>query len=155
MSVRADAETFRSIPIFADCDAVQLQLLAFSTARQSFDTGDLIIKEGLKGGAAYLVLSGRADIISSTAGKIGTAGPGALLGEMAMIGDTPYAVSARATETVSAARIDRSLFMRVANEYPEFGTAVFNALARKLDLSMGDLTLVRNAFDQAKSFRNL
>ena len=30
MSVRADVETLRSIPIFSECDAVHLQLLAFS-----------------------------------------------------------------------------------------------------------------------------
>ena len=155
MSVRADAETFRSIPLFADCDATHLQLLAFSAVRQSFDEGDVIIKQGIKGGAAFLILSGRATISSDADGKIGSAGPGAMLGEVAMIGDRPYAVTARATEHVNAARIDRGLFMRVANEYPEFGATVFEALARKLELSMGDLALVRNAFDRARTFRGL
>lgn len=155
MSVRADAETFRSIPIFADCDATHLQILAFSAARQAYDEGDVIIKKGLKGGAAYLVLSGRADIVADDGAKIGSAGPGDMLGEVAMIGDLPYSLTARASEPVQAARIDRGLFMRVAREYPEFGSTVFNALARKLDLSMGDLELARHAFERARSFRNL
>lgn len=155
MSVRADAETFRSIPIFADCDAMHLQILAFSAARQAFEDGDIIIKEGIKGGAAFLILSGRADITSETSGRIGQAGPGAMLGEVAMIGNSPYAITARASDQATTARIDRSLFMRVATEYPEFGNTVFNALARKLDLSMGDLTLARIAFDQARSFKSL
>ena len=132
MSIRADAETFRSIPIFSECDAVHLQLLAFSAVRQSFDTGDIVIKQGLKGGASFLILGGRVDISTDQAGRIGSAGPGALLGEVSMIGGSPYAISARATEPVTAARIDRELFMRVVNEYPEFGSVVFAALARKL-----------------------
>jgi CRP-like cAMP-binding protein len=155
MSARADAETFRSIPLFAECDAVHLQLLAFSAARQNFESGDIVIKQGLKGGAAFLILSGRCDLVAETAGKIGSAGPGAMLGEIAMIGDGPYAITARASEYVATARIDRDLFMRIAREYPEFGSAVFAALSRKLDGSMDDLTLARHAFEHARSFKNL
>ena len=98
MSVRADAETFRSIPICSACDPVHLQLLAFSAARQNFEAGDLVLKQGYRGGAAYLILNGRVDVSSDESGKIGSAGPGALLGEVAMIGDSPYAITARATE---------------------------------------------------------
>jgi CRP-like cAMP-binding protein len=155
MSVRADAETFRSIPLFANCDAVHLQLLAFSAVRQGFETGDLVIKQGLRGGAAWLILSGRVDILSEPPGRIGSAGPGALLGEIAMIGDSPYTISARATELLTAARIDRELFLRVAREYPEFGAAVFAALSAKLDSSVSELSVARRAFDQARSFKSL
>ncbi len=155
MSVKADAETFRSIPIFSDCDPVHLQVLAFSAARQNFAEGDAVIKQGLRGAAAYLILSGRADILSGSNAKIGSAGPGAMLGEVAMIGDSAYAITARVSEAMATARIDRALFMRIANEYPEFGTAVFQALARKLGIAMDDLELARHAFDQAKSFKNL
>jgi CRP/FNR family transcriptional regulator, cyclic AMP receptor protein len=155
MSVRADAETFRSIPIFSGCDPVHLQLLAFSAARQNFDEGDLVIKQGVRGAAAFLILSGRADIFGDGAVRIGSAGPGAMLGEVAMIGDSPYTVTARASEATATARIDRALFMRVANEYPEFGVAVFKALAVKLGTAMDELALTRQAFDEAKSFKNL
>jgi CRP/FNR family transcriptional regulator, cyclic AMP receptor protein len=155
MSVRADAETFRSIPIFSGCDPMHLQLLAFSAARQSFAEGDLILKEGIKGAAAYLILSGRADVSTEAAGRIGMAGPGAMLGEVAMIGNSPYALSARATEPLSAVRIDRELFMRLTREYPEFGQSVFEALARKLDLSVGELAVARHAFEHARSFKDL
>ena len=155
MSVRADAETFRSIPIFSGCDPMHLQLLAFSAQRQAFAEGELMLKEGLKGAAAYLILSGRADVSTEAAGRIGMAGPGAMLGEVAMIGDSPYALSARATEPLSAARIDRDLFMRLSREYPEFGQAVFQALARKLDMSVGELAVARHAFEHARSFKDL
>lgn len=155
MSVRADAETFRSIPIFSECDAMHLQLLAFSAARQNFDENDVVIKQGLRGGAAFLILAGRVDILSEGNVKIGSAGPGAMLGEISMIGDSPYAITARASEPVSAARIDRSLFMRLAQEYPEFGTAVFSALSRKLEGTVGELSVARQGFENARSFKSL
>ena len=155
MSVRADVETLRSIPIFSECDAVHLQLLAFSAARQSFAAGEFIIRQGNKGTAAFLILSGEARLASTDAGPLGSAGEGALLGEVAMIGDRPYSVTATAVETVSTARIDRELFMRVAREFPDFGTAVFNVLARRLDGVMGDLDAARQQFEKARSFKSI
>ena len=152
MSVRADVETFRSIPIFSECDAVHLQLLAFSAVRQNFAPGDLILRQGNKGAAAFLILSGEARISTAEEGPLGTAGPGALLGEVAMIGDRPYSISATAVEEVQTARIDRDLFMRVAREFPEFGTAVFGVLARKLETAMDELESTREHFERARSF---
>ena len=154
MNVRADVETFRSIPIFSECDAVHLQLLAFSAARQSFSPGEFIIRQGNRGAAAFLILSGEARLAAAVTGPLGSAGPGALLGEVAMIGDRPYSVTATAVDTVATARIDRELFMRVAREFPEFGTAVFGVLSRRLDIVMDELEATRQSFEAARSFRS-
>ena len=43
MSVRADADTLRRIPIFADCDPVPLQVIAFAAERQHFAAGEQIV----------------------------------------------------------------------------------------------------------------
>ena len=121
--------------------------------RESFEPGKTLVVQGRSGNAAYLILSGRVDISTEEAGVIGSAGPGALLGEVAMIGGSPYSITARAADAVMAARIDRDLFLRVAQEFPEFGTAVLRSLARKLELSMGDLGEARQLLEKARSFR--
>lgn len=154
MSVRADVETLRSIPIFAECDAVHLQLLAFSAVRQNFAAGEFVIRQGNRGTAAFLILNGEVRLASAEAGPLGSAGPGALLGEVAMIGERPYSVTATAVDSVATARIDRELFMRVAREFPEFGTAVFGVLARRLDGVMGELDEARRGFESARSFKS-
>ena len=155
MNVRADAETLRRIPIFADCDPGPLQVMAFAAERQSFEPGEAIIVEGQTGISAYLMLSGRADINvlkKSRTPAIGHAEPGTLLGELAMIGMTPYALTVIASAHVATARIDRKLFLRVAEAYPDFSSAVFHALARRLDRSLRDFSAVRGLFENARSF---
>ena len=152
MNVRADVETFRSIPIFSECDPVHLQLLAFSAVRQSFGPGETVIRQGNRGQAAYLLLSGEVRLWATDEGPLGVAGPGALLGEVAMIGDRPYSVTATAIDEVQTVRIDRELFMRVAREFPEFGTAVFGILARRLENTMDELEVTREYFERARSF---
>jgi CRP-like cAMP-binding protein len=155
MSVRADVETIRSIPIFSGCEPAHLQLLAFSAVRESFEPGKTLLVQGAPGTAAYLILSGRVEISTEESGHMGEARPGVLLGEVAMIGGSPYSITARAVESVSTARIDRDLFLRVAQEFPEFGTAVLRSLARKLELSVSDLGQAREMFEKARSFRSL
>lgn len=152
MSVRADVETIRNIPIFSECEPAHLQLLAFSAVREGFAPGQPLLSEGQAGNAAYLILSGLALLSSRRDGEIGQAGPGALLGEVAMIGATAYSITATAAEPVATARIDRELFLRVAQEFPEFGTAVLRALSRKLDVSVKELGSARAVFEKARSF---
>jgi CRP-like cAMP-binding protein len=72
-----------------------------------------------------------------------------------MIGKTTSAITALALGSVSTARIDHDLFLRVANEYPEFGQSVFSMLARRLDDSMQDFESVRVKFMRTRSFLTL
>ena len=106
MSVRPDAETLRQIPIFADCEPVHLQLLAFAAERQHFISGESIIRQGEKANAAFLILSGQADLKQISGFQIrdiAKADPGSFLGEVAMIGKTNYSISAVAAGAVSTA----------------------------------------------------
>ena len=155
MKVRAEAEVFRRIPLFAECDWAQLQVLAFSCDREEFADGEAIVKQGDKGDAAYLILKGRAEVLTSAGGKtrpVAAVEAGAFIGELAMIAGLSYSITAVATSAVITARVPRSLFMRVAEEFPEFGARVFAAMARKLDGSVNDLLSVQRAFDEARSF---
>ena len=155
MSVKADAETLRTIPIFEGCDTVHLQVLAFASERQQFPPGETLIAQGQPGASCFLILNGEADLMTEEDPAIGSAGPGALLGEVATIGGVPYSVTAKARTALTAAKISRSLFMRVADEYPEFGKAVFKALGGKLDEAMSDLKSAQLLLDRAKSFSSL
>ncbi len=158
MGVKASAETLRSIPLFADCDAVQLQVLAFSAQRHDFAPGEHLVSQGSKGLAAFLVLDGLVDLFRDDGdGQVGLgeAGPGAFIGEIAMIADRPYSITAIARSPVQTVLIDRPLFMKVATEYPEFGARVYRAIAKRLDGSVSDLADVKHIFDRARSFSNL
>jgi CRP-like cAMP-binding protein len=158
MSVRADAQTLGQIPIFQGCDPVHLQLIAFSSKRENFERGDAIILQGKSASAAYLILSGEANLHAgrgATQQDLGLAEPGTFLGEVAMISLAPYSISAVANSAVTAARIDHDLFIRVAEEYPEFGAAVFENMSKKLGESLRDLDRVKYQLESGKTFADL
>lgn len=154
MSVRADAETLRSLSVFKDCDVVPLQIMAFTSERQQFSVGEEIFSQGKKARAAYLLLSGQVRLTASGA-EIGIAEPGALLGETAMIGAGAYSISATANEIVSTARISRELFLKVAQEYPQFGATVIRNLGDRLDASVRQLDSVRVMLNRTRNFTDL
>ena len=154
MSVRADAESLRRIPLFKDCEAVPLQVLAFAAERQRFAAGSEIIREGKAAMSAYFILQGVASL-EQGGKRLGQAEPGALLGELAMLGGSTYSITATAEEELTAVRIDQALFQRVASEYPEFGRAVIKSLSDKLEASVRELEAVRVMLTKARSFSNL
>jgi CRP-like cAMP-binding protein len=155
MSVRASAEILSRIPIFSDCDRAHLQVLAFSARNHNFVPGDAVIKQGLQATGAFLILDGVAEISVAERGvvrKLGNAGPGVLLGELAMMSGHNYSVTATARGLLTAAAIERDTFLRVAGEFPDFGMRVQTAVARKLEAMMSELASVKPVFDRARAF---
>jgi CRP-like cAMP-binding protein len=154
VSVRAEAETFRQVAIFRDCDSVPLQIMAFAAERQEFSIGEDIITQGKKARAAFFILNGRV-ALKAEGQDIGVAEPGALLGEVAMIGSGTYSLSGTARDIVSTARISHELFLKVAKEYPEFGQAVLRNLSDKLEASVREFDSVRVLLNKARKFSDL
>jgi CRP-like cAMP-binding protein len=154
MSVRADAETLRQIPLFRECESVPLQIMAFAAERQEFSAGEEILTEGKKARAAYFVLNGSVDLRQDNK-SMGRAEPGSLLGEVAMIGGNASTLTAKALDLVSTARISHELFLRVAKEYPEFGRVVLANLSEKLVSSVREYEQVRVLLTKARKFSDL
>ena len=155
MSVRAEAEVFRQVPLFSDCDPAHLQVIAFSSEKLEFASGEAILRQGKPGDAGFLLLRGTAEVQSATPRGmevIATIEPGAFVGELGMIAAVPYSISVIATGKVSAARVSRELFMRVVREFPDFGARVHATLAAKLEGTVADLRSVKGVFDQAAGF---
>ena len=155
MSVRAEAEVFRQVPLFANCDPAHLQVIAFSSDKLEFANGEAILRQGKKGEAGFLILRGTAEVQASGRDgieSIATIEPGAFVGELGMIAAVPYSISVIATGKVSVARVTRELFMRVVREFPDFGARVHATLAAKLEGTVADLKSVKGVFDQAAGF---
>ena len=81
-------------------------------------------------------------IFSSAIIVLETAGPGALLGEMALIDDSPRTANAVAKTASKLAQIDRRRFHFLVQQTPHFATHVMKMLADRLR-HMNAVTAVR------------
>ena len=93
--------------------------------------GNFLFREGEKGDKMYVLLEGEIDIFLGDF-VFETAGPGALLGEMALIDDTPRTANAVAKSPSRLAQIDRRRFHFLVQQTPHFSTHVMKILADRL-----------------------
>ena len=93
--------------------------------------GDFLFREGDKGDKMYVLLEGEVEI-SLGDFVLEIAGPGALIGEMALIDDGPRAANAVAKTASRLAQIDRRRFHFLVQQTPQFATHVMKTLADRL-----------------------
>jgi CRP-like cAMP-binding protein len=150
MSVRADAERFRQVPLFAGCDDTHLQLLAFTSEKVTFREGEQIVVAGNEGGAGFLIVHGTAEAwIGQETNRtiIGTLGSGSFVGELAMVAGIPYRVNVTAKSMITAIKVSREVFTRVVAEFPDFGVRVHRELMKRLDISLSELNGLRQQIE--------
>ena len=103
--------------------------------------GDFLFREGEKGDKMYVLLEGEIDIFLGDF-VLETASPGSLLGEMALIDDSPRTANAVAKSPSRLAQIDRRRFPFLVQQTPHFATHVMKILANRLR-HMNAVTAVR------------
>lgn len=144
-----EVETLREVPIFASIEPAKLKLLAFACDRMTYRQGQDICRQGDQGDAAYVLLSGMADVIvSSSAGevKVAAIGANAIVGEMAVICNIPRTATVRATSRLEVLRISKDHFLALTSEFPQVATEIMRTLAMRLSQTTAELANARISF---------
>lgn len=93
--------------------------------------GESLFRQGDKRDKMYVLLEGEIDIRHGDF-LFETAGVGGLIGEMALIDDSPRAADAVAKTACRLAPIDQRRFQFLVQEHPYFATHVMKTLAQRL-----------------------
>ena len=93
--------------------------------------GDFLFEEGENADKMYVLLEGEIDIFLGDF-VLETAGPGSLIGEMALIDNSPRTANAVAKTPARLAKIDRRRFHFLIQQTPHFATHVMKTLADRL-----------------------
>lgn len=72
-----------------------------------FEVGEVIFEKGARGGEAFVIKSGSVKIEYSPSQKLGTIGPGQIIGEMAVISDMERMATATAAEETVCVALSR------------------------------------------------
>jgi len=102
--------------------------------RVPFGPGDQIFAQGRDPDGAYLIATGRVDVMVSAPGseykrKVQSLTAGAVFGELALIDDTPRSNSIYATESTTCYWISAASFQRLKTEQPDIALAVLANVA--------------------------
>jgi CRP-like cAMP-binding protein len=146
MSLTQDVEVLRSIPLFAKVEPAKLKLLAFTSERLEYLSGDELFRQGDYGDAAYIILKGEADIMVDTpngAVKVASLGKNDIIGEIAILCDVPRTATVIAHSDLETLRVSKDGFFHLVTQFPQVGIEVMSELASRLHHTTQALTAAR------------
>lgn len=147
MTINAEVETLKNVPLFRTIEPAKLRLLAFVSERITFKPGEVICQQGEIGDSAYIILSGRADIMVSQdeapPRKVAEMGENDVVGEISILCDTPRTASVVAASEVVALTIAKESFLKILREFPDVALEIMRVLARRLERTTRDVVALR------------
>jgi CRP-like cAMP-binding protein len=123
-----------------------LHLFRHSSDSISFAPGQILYWEGEPADFMYVVLEGQVDLIVGRM-RVQSAGPGSLVGEMALIDERPRSASAVARTPCRLVPIDMQRFRSLVQENPHFATHVLTVMTDRLRTADHRLTASGEARD--------
>ena len=117
MSIEDDVALLERVPTLRLLGTTSLRMLAIGSEQRDFARGDVLFNAGEDADAGYIVQRGAFRIEDGGGVEI-IAGPGALIGELALVVAMQRPSTASALEHSSVIRVARSLFQRVLESDP-------------------------------------
>lgn len=147
MALDEDMALLARQPLLGLMERDALRLLAFAAESRSLRAGDVLFRTGEPSDGAVLVVSGAVALTVEEDGRPASeiAGPGALIGEIALFTSVPRPMTAIAREPTQIMRLSRSVMRRVLGESPHSAEAIAAAISDRLSGFVGELTAVGQA----------
>jgi len=136
MSLAEEVDALKRIPLFANIETSKLKLLAFTSERLTFRAGDVLFSQNDMGDAAYIIMSGEADVIVGVDGGervVATLGKNDFVGEIAILCDVPRTATVKAKSDLTTLMITKDLFFRLITEFPQMAVEIMRELALRLE----------------------
>ncbi|HLE28926.1 MAG TPA: ATP-binding protein [Anaerolineales bacterium] len=128
-------EFLQRLPLFADLPEADLRALYQRAEPMTLPAGEWLMREGEMGDALYVVLEGGIEI-SKRSGEqevtLAVRGPGEVIGEMALLDQTPRSASGRIVQDVSLLKISKEAFRQVLAASPTAALALLNTVNTRL-----------------------
>lgn len=146
MLLNDEVELLGKVSLFCGLQPSQLKLLAFTSQRIRFEKGDMLFHQNDPGDAAYVVLSGEAEIIVDNNGAnlvVATLGTNSIIGEIAILCDVPRTAGVRAATDLETLCIEKEQLLKLLREFPSMSIELMKVLAERLIATTADLSEVK------------
>ncbi len=123
-------------PLFPALTDEEIAFIAAHGVVRRFPKGAVVINEGDEGDFMFVLREGRVKVFASDgAGRevlLNIQGPGSLLGELALIDETPRSASVMALEPVTLVLITRRAFEDALRERPDLALRFLSVLTKRV-----------------------
>ncbi|HXV28979.1 MAG TPA: Crp/Fnr family transcriptional regulator [Sinorhizobium sp.] len=154
MLLKDEVEMLRRITLFAGLPPAKLKLLAFTSDRVLYSAGESLFHQGDIGDAAYVILSGKADVLVATPKgqlKVAEVEQNSIVGEIAILCNTPRTATIKTSTPLEALRIRKDDFLKLLADFPEMAVEIMRVLADRLSQTTSELTEARSRAERAEA----
>lgn len=135
MALDDEIRILSGVRLFEGFSQEQLRLLAFGAETMHLAADRKLYREDDEADSAYVVIKGTISLFREQGDQripVGTAEAGAMLGELALIADTRRLTSAAAATDAEILRLNRRMFHRILEEYPDLAITLRQRIADDL-----------------------
>jgi CRP-like cAMP-binding protein len=149
MGIEDDINFLERVPMLRLLGRQALRILAIGAESRELQPAEVLFGAGDLADSGYVIRDGSIRLSSGQTVNENIVGVGTLLGEYALITETPRAFTATAIERSTVLRLSRSLFVKTMEGYPDAARRLRDYLAHRTDQSMKDLSKVQAALDRS------
>ena len=124
-------EALRSVSLFRDLRQRDLEQVAQLADEVDLPAGHVLMRQGDTGSQMFVMSSGEA-LVERDGRQLATLGPGAVLGEMAIVAEGPRVATATLTKPAHLFVLGHREFHSLMHEVPAVQECVLNEVARRL-----------------------
>lgn len=136
MAAVSNHDLLRRVPVFAELTDHQMTQLAVAVTKRRVRRGELIVEQGKKSHALFVLLSGRARVVMTDRRAkeviLAVLGPGDYVGEISLIDGKSHSANVQAEVQCDLLVLDHKDFSRCLAENHAMAMAVIKGLAYRL-----------------------
>ncbi len=136
MSMLSNIELLLRVPLFATMTSEQADVVAKAVTKQRFKRAEIIVEQGLKSNALFIVLSGRARVLTTDSrGReviLATLQVGDYVGEMSLIDNEPHSATVQTEMPTDCLVLGRAEFEHCLDGNTAMARAVMSGLVKRL-----------------------
>jgi CRP-like cAMP-binding protein len=144
MSIEDDIRLLQGVPFLGLLGREALRILAIGAESRTVPRGTVLFTAGEPADGALVVEAGTVSLRTPGGGEF-VARRGALLGEMALLIETPRPFTATTRELTSVMRVARPLFLKMLDGYPDMAERLRQWLLHECDQLSVEIGFVRAA----------
>ena len=130
MSRNAYHDHLRSVPLFADLDDHDLDVVGRGATELTLSAGQHLMRAGSTAREMVVVLEGELSI-QSDGEEVATVGPGGFAGEMGLLTDEPRSADVFSKTDVTVVHIDSRSFDAILEEAPQIAVKMLPVVAKR------------------------
>ena len=136
MAMLSNLDLIRRVPLFSLLTTDQAQSIADSVVKRRFKRGELIVEQGTKSNALFILLNGRARVLTADSrGReviLAVLQTGDYVGEMSLIDNEPHSATVRAEVQTDMLVLGRPEFSRCLPESSSLAYGILRGLVARL-----------------------